>query len=85
MTCSFYVDGGNIRATRLKNKMAEVNHRKESQMHLNEFADPKDYALTVADAEEFRDQLLLIWPDRAAVLLAPSTLHNGRQPPTKPR
>jgi hypothetical protein len=51
-------------------------------MRLNEFADSKDYALTVADAEEFRNQPLLIWPDRAADLLAPST---GRQPPTKPR
>ena len=53
-------------------------------MRLNEFADPKEYTPTAADAEEFVQQLLFIWPDRSADELAPSTLSNRRRPPSKP-
>jgi hypothetical protein len=35
-------------------------------MRLNEFADPKEYGPPVTDAEDFMQQLLLIWPDRSA-------------------
>jgi hypothetical protein len=31
-------------------------------MHLNEFADAKEYIPTATDAQDFRNQLLLIWP-----------------------
>ena len=53
-------------------------------MHLNEFADPKEYIPTAPDAEDFQQQLLPIWLDRSADELAPPTLSNRRQPPSKP-
>jgi hypothetical protein len=52
-------------------------------MHLNEFANPKDYAPTVGDSKEFRNQLLLIWPDRPADELAPSAQGSRKLPPGK--
>jgi hypothetical protein len=54
-------------------------------MRLNEFADLKDYVPTAIDAEDFLNEILLIWPDRSADELAPSVLRNRRQPPAKPR
>jgi hypothetical protein len=54
-------------------------------MRLSEFASPKYYAPTAADAEDFLQQLLLIWPDRPANELAPSVMRNRQQPPAKPR
>jgi hypothetical protein len=47
--------------------------------HLSEFANPKDYAPTVANAEDFLRQLLVIWPDWAADELAPSVLGSRKQ------
>jgi hypothetical protein len=34
-------------------------------MHLNEFADPKEYSPPATDAEDFMQELLLVWPDRS--------------------
>jgi hypothetical protein len=50
-------------------------------MRLSEFASPKYYAPTVADAEGFLQQLVLTWPDQSASELAPSVLCSRKQPP----
>jgi hypothetical protein len=52
-------------------------------MRLNEFADPKEYTPTVADADDFLSQILLNWPDRSADDLAPSLLAKRKQQPSK--
>jgi hypothetical protein len=52
-------------------------------MRLNEFADPNEYTPNATDAEDFLQQLLSIWPDRSADLLAPSVLGSRRQWPSK--
>ena len=49
-------------------------------MRFKEFADPKDYIPTVADAEHFVKQLQRIWPDRSEDELAPAILRNGKKP-----
>ena len=41
-------------------------------MHLNEFADPKDYTPTAAEAETFLKRLLRLWPGRSTDDSAPS-------------
>jgi hypothetical protein len=53
-------------------------------MRLNEFADPNAYTSTVADADEFLNQLLRLWPGRSPDDLAPSVPHN-REPPPRER
>jgi hypothetical protein len=50
-------------------------------MRLNEFADPKEYTPTATDAEDFLQQLLLIWPVRQADKAAPTVLSRRNQPP----
>jgi hypothetical protein len=52
-------------------------------MRLKGFANPKDYAPTVADADDFLNQILLIWPDRLADEFAPFVLGSRKQPPIK--
>jgi hypothetical protein len=52
-------------------------------MHLKEFADPTDYVPTATDAEDFLNQILLIWPDRPADELAPSVLDSRKLRPSK--
>jgi hypothetical protein len=49
-------------------------------MRLSEFANPKDYAQTATDAEDFQQQPLPIWHDRSADELAPSVLGSRQQP-----
>jgi hypothetical protein len=53
-------------------------------MRLNEFADPKEYTPPATDAEDFRNQLLLFWPQPSPDDLAPPALNDRRQPPSKP-
>jgi hypothetical protein len=48
-------------------------------MHLSELATPKDQAPTVADADDFLNQLLPIWPERSANEFAPSVLGSRKQ------
>ena len=48
-------------------------------MRFKEFADPKDYIPTVADAEHFVKQLQSIWPDRSENQLAPAILRNRKK------
>jgi hypothetical protein len=52
-------------------------------MRLNEFADPKEYIPTVTDADDFLQQLSLIWSDRSADFLTPSLLAKRKQQPSK--
>jgi hypothetical protein len=54
-------------------------------MRLNEFADPREYTQSAIDAEDFRNQLLLFWPQPSPDDLAPPALNDRRQPPCKPR
>ena len=54
-------------------------------MRLNDFADPKDYTSTAADAEGFLKQLLRLWPGRSRDDLAPSMPHRRKQPPIERR
>jgi hypothetical protein len=51
-------------------------------MRLSEFVSLKDYPPIVADADNFLNQLLLIWPDRSADELAPSVLGSRKQQPS---
>jgi hypothetical protein len=53
-------------------------------MRFHEFADPKDYAPTEADAEGFLNQVPCVCPDRLADEPASSTRNNRGQPPSKP-
>jgi hypothetical protein len=53
-------------------------------MHLNEFADPEDYAPPATDAEDFPQQRLIVWSDPSLVDLVPPALHSRKQPSIKP-
>jgi hypothetical protein len=52
-------------------------------MRFHEFADPKPYTLSAADATDLLKQLLRIWPDRSVNNLPPLVLI--KQPPARPR